>query len=183
MKTFYIIDENGEFYSEDKKVRYKALSGNALHVFLASDQGKEKFFSTDTDSDGNIIGIEIPGKHKAEYEKERLHSKYLREIREDYITISLNIESGEDGTETLEAFLPDEESDGVFGIVSKREQMRLLKNILPSLDKEEMELIFHLFLSDEPMTEVEYAELIGSSQQAIHYRKKDILDRLKIFLK
>ena len=38
MKTFYIIDENGEFYSEDRKVRYKALSGNALHVFLASDQ-------------------------------------------------------------------------------------------------------------------------------------------------
>ena len=33
MKTFYIIDENVEFYSEDKKVRYKALSGNALHVF------------------------------------------------------------------------------------------------------------------------------------------------------
>ena len=27
MKTFYIIDENGEFYSEDKKVRYKALRG------------------------------------------------------------------------------------------------------------------------------------------------------------
>lgn len=27
MKTFYIIDENGEFYSEDKKVKYKALSG------------------------------------------------------------------------------------------------------------------------------------------------------------
>ena len=183
MKTFYIIDENGEFYSEDRKVRYKALSGNALHVFLASDQGKEKFFSTDTDSNGNVIGIEIPDNYRAEYEKERLHSKYLREIRSDYITISLNIESGEDGTETLESFLPDEESDEFFDIISKREQIHLLKNILPSLDKEEMELIFHLFLSDEPMTEVEYAEKIECSRQVVAYQKRLILDRLKKILK
>ena len=59
MKVFYVIDENGEFYSEDKKVRYKELRGKELHNFLKSN-GANKFFSTDTDDDGNIIGVEIP---------------------------------------------------------------------------------------------------------------------------
>ena len=50
MKVFYVIDENGEFYSEDKKVRYKELRGKELHNFLKSN-GANKFFSTDTDDE------------------------------------------------------------------------------------------------------------------------------------
>lgn len=179
MKTFYIIDENGEFYSEDKKVRYKALSGNALHVFLASDKGKEKFFSTDTDSEGNVIGIEIPEKHKAEHEKQRLHSRYLRDVSERYITISYEMSMGEDGDETLDTLICDEEEPDILECLLERNLFKELKKIFTSLDKEERDLLFKLFMSSEPLSEAEYAEEIGISQPAVHKKKICIMDKLK----
>lgn len=179
MKTFYIIDENGEFYSEDKKVRYKALSGNALHVFLASDQGKEKFFSTDTDSDGNVIGIEIPEKHKAEYEKQRLHSRYLRDVSERYITISYEMSMGEDGDETLDTLICDEEEPDILECLLERNLFKDLKKIFTSLDKEERELLYWLVLSDERMTLRGYADYIGVHYTTVDYRLKEIFEKIK----
>ena len=38
---YYVIDPNGDIYSEDKKVRYTILKGEAAYVFLRSEQGKK----------------------------------------------------------------------------------------------------------------------------------------------
>ena len=56
-----------------------------------------------------------------------------------------------------------------------------LRKALRTLSKEEMLLINALFLSDEPVTEKELAEVFGISQQAIHKRKKAVLLKLKNF--
>ena len=178
MKVFYVIDENGEFYSEDRKVRYKELRGKELHNFLKSN-GANKFFSTDTDDEGNIIGVEIPLCHKAEREKERLHSRYLREVSEKYITISYEMSVGEDGDETLDALIFDEEEQDALCGLLERDLFIELKNIFASLDKEEMDLLFKIFMSSEPLTEAEYAEEIGISQSAVHKKKICIMKKLK----
>ena len=178
MKILYVVDENGEFYSEDRKVRYKELRGKELHNFLKSN-GANKFFSTDTDDEGNVIGVEIPLKHKAECEKERLRSRYLREVSEKYITISYEMSIGEDGDETLDAFIFDEEERDALGCLLERDLFIELKNIFTSLDKEEMDLLFKIFMSSEPLTEAEYAEEIGISQQAVHKKKTILVDKLK----
>lgn len=182
MKILYVVDENGEFYSEDRKVRYKELRGKALYDYQSSAEGKGEYMD-DTDESGNSYGMKIPDELKTEFRSEKRHADYLTEHSKGYITISLDMNVGEEAEETLEAFICAEDSDDVYNTVLRRERINKLNNILPSLDKEEMELIFRLFLSDNLLTEGEYAELIGSSQQAIHYRKKEVLDRLKKFLK
>ena len=161
MKVFYVSDANGEFFSEDKKVRYKELSGKELHNFLELN-GSNNFFSTDTDDEGNVVGVELPQKYKAEWEKERLHSRYLREVSESYITISLEMNVGEELDDVLESFISDEETEDIFVTISKRELIRSLQKILPSLDKEEYEMINSLILSDDRMTLREYEHSIWS---------------------
>ena len=182
MKILYVVDENGEFYSEDRKVRYKELRGKALYDYQSSAEGKGEYME-DTDESGNSYGMKIPDELKSEFRSEKRHTDYLTEQSKGYITISLDMDVGEEDEETLEAFIADEDLEDVYNTVSRRERINKLNNILPSLDKEEMELIFHLFLSDNPMTEVEYAEKIECSRQVVAYQKRLILDRLKNFLK
>ena len=182
MKILYVVDENGEFYSEDRKVRYKELRGKALYDYQSSAEGKGEYME-DTDESGNSYGMKIPDELKSEFRSEKRHTDYLTEQSKGYITISLDMDVGEEDEETLEAFIADEDLEDVYNTVLRRERINKLNNILPSLDKEEMELIFHLFLSDNPMTEVEYAEKIECSRQVVAYQKRLILDRLKNFLK
>ena len=60
-KIFYIIDNNGEFYSPDRTKRYKALTGQALYVYLRSEEGRGKYFDVWKDDDREVmIGVEIP---------------------------------------------------------------------------------------------------------------------------
>ena len=178
MKVFYVIDENGEFFSEDGTVRYKELRGKELHDFLELN-GANKFFSTDIDDDGNIIGVEISQNHKAECEKERLHSRYLREVSESYITISLEMNVGEELDDVLESFISDEETEDIFETISKRELIRSLQKILPSLDKEEYEMINTLILSDDRMTLREYAEYLDVHFTTVDYHLKEILKKIE----
>ena len=182
MKILYVVDENGEFYSEDRKVRYKELRGKALYDYQSSAEGKGEYMD-DTDESGNSYGMKIPDEFKSEFRSEKRHADYLTEHSKGYITISLDMNVGEEAEETLEAFICAEDSDDVYNTVLRRERINKLNNILPSLDKEEMELIFCLFLSDNPLTEGEYAEKIESSRQVVAYQKRLILDRLKKFLK
>ena len=179
MKVFYVIDENGELYSEDGEVRYKELRGKELHDYLESDIGASKFFSTDTDEEGNTIGVEISPKYIAECERERLHSRYLREVSEKYITVSLEMNVGEELEDMLESFISDEESEDIFETVSKREMIRGVRKILPSLDKEEYEILNSLILSEDRMTLREYAEYLEVHFTTVDYRLKEILKKIE----
>lgn len=54
-KVFYVENNNGEFYSEDRRKRYIRLTGHALKQYLASPEGKKKRFYVEDD-----IGVEVP---------------------------------------------------------------------------------------------------------------------------
>ena len=182
MKVFYVIDENGEFYSEDRKVRYKELRGKALKEYLSSVEGRGKYFCTDVDEFGNIYGVEIPEKHKADYRSEKRHMEYIDEERKQYIMVSLEMNIGEEIGETLESYISDEETEDIFETISKRELIGSLRKILPSLDKEEYEILNSLILSDDRMTLREYAEYLEVHFTTVDYRLKEILKKIeKIF--
>ena len=76
MKRIFIIDENGEFYSEDRKVRYKELRGKALYDYQSSAEGKGEYMD-DTDESGNGYGMKIPDELKSEFRSEKRHADYL----------------------------------------------------------------------------------------------------------
>ena len=59
---------------------------------------------------------------------------------------------------------------------------RRVKHQLKSLSKEEFELVQMLYLSSNPMTERQIADVIGISQQAVNKRKLSVIKKLKTFL-
>ena len=83
------------------------------------------------------------------------------------------------GDETLDALICDEEEPDVLDCLLERNLFKELKKIFTSLDKEERDLLFKLFMSSEPLSEAEYAEEIGISQPAVHKKKICIMDKLK----
>lgn len=79
-----------------------------------------------------------------------------------------------------EDVLIDESAD-LDEIVSKKEMLSNLYEAIETLEDEEKELILAIYC--EGMTEREYAEQKGMYHNAIHYRKKRILEKLKELLK
>ena len=57
---YYVIDPNGEIYSEDKSTRFKALKGASLDAFIKSNESKKRYFSRTRDVKDNLISVEIP---------------------------------------------------------------------------------------------------------------------------
>ena len=51
---FYVIDKNGEYSSQDGKVKYKKLEGSEIYYYLRSNEAKGKRFYVEED-----IGIEV----------------------------------------------------------------------------------------------------------------------------
>ena len=182
MKVFYFIDENGEFFSEDKKVRYKALSGKELYNYFTFEENKRKYFYTDMDENGNVFGVETPEKYRATYCSEKRHTDYINKDRRKYVHLSLDMEVGENQEESLVSFIPDEDMPDAFDVISKREMVRKMYKILPTLTKEETDLIYKLYLSNDRMSVAEYADMIGVSTQVVYYHKNLILEKIKKYL-
>lgn len=181
---FYIKDENGSYLSIDGKTRYSCLEGMALYDFLKTEDGKRRSFHVDIDEDGNKIGIEASLEFLKKEESEKNHSAYLeRQKAESGIeVISANIvvrdsESNMELIETVADITMNVELKALKAI-----DLQNLRKALGQLSKDEYDLIFHLFLADEPMTERQYGAARGIPQKTVNCRKKVILGKLKKYL-
>ena len=183
-KIFYIIDNNGEFYSPDRTKRYKALTGQALYVYLRSEEGRGKYFDVWKDDDREVmIGVEIPIEVLVAHRKETHRREYLQKvIRElDISHTSLDIITDmENGSINGEQILSSLSVDFEEEIIEKIEKEELFTAI-SKLDNDEIEIIRELFYNDK--TERYLAKKYGVSQVAIHKRKQRILEKLNKFLK
>ena len=92
------------------------------------------------------------------------------------------MEVGENQEESLVSFIPDEDMQDAFDVISKREMVRKMYKILPTLTKEETDLIFKLYLSNDRMSVAEYADMLGVSTQVVYYHKNLILEKIKKYL-
>ena len=183
-KIFYIIDNNGEFYSPDRTKRYKALTGQALYAYLRSEEGRGKYFDVWKDDDREImIGVEVPTELVKAYAREQRRRRYVKEVIKelDISHTSLNIISDiERETMDGEQILPSLSVDFEEEIIARIEKEELFAAI-SRLDKQEIEIIQELFYNDK--TERYLAKKYGVSQVAIHKRKQRILEKLNKFLK
>ena len=66
-------------------------------------------------------------------------------------------------------------------MLTAQEELRILRSALKLLKPSEFDLIYHLFLIDEPMTERQYAAKIKKAPMTVHNRKVAILRKLKKF--
>ena len=181
IKVFYIEDKNGQYVSTDGSKRWTRLTGQALYDFLQTERGKKTYFFVDTDDNGVAIGVEIRNTELASNLKgDKNHGDYLKQVRDEsgYITVSFDYFETEDGTSTGDEVIPNND-DSIENDVLRQFDLETLRRALDTLTEDEYALICALFLQDEPMTESEYANQKGTTQQAINKRKKAILKKLR----
>ena len=57
---YYIFDDNGKIYSEDKTRRFTALEGMRLHDYMKTEESRRAYFLKTEDENGNIIAVQMP---------------------------------------------------------------------------------------------------------------------------
>ncbi len=186
MKIFYVIDENGQYKSEDGTTRFSRLCGEELYAYLQTPEGSKKVFNTDLDDNGDEIGIEVPESEVKEHLVEKRRKQYVQDTQKasGFIMVSINTElEGVDGESMTYADIiaNDEDDDDFIKAMQKKADLQTLRYALSTLLPDEFDLIFHLYLLDTPNTESEYGERIGKTQQAVHKKKKCILKKMKSF--
>ena len=136
------------------------------------------------DEDGNKIGIEASPEFLKAEESDKNHAAYLeRQKAESGVeVISANIivrdsETEVELIETVADITVNVELEALKAI-----DLQNLRKALGQLSKAEYDLIYHLYLADEPLTERQYGAVRGLPQQTVNCRKKVILGKLKKFL-
>ena len=174
---YYVIDPKGDIYSEDKKTRFTALQGQALHEYMNTHRGIT-FLKTTYEND--TYAVEVPKHMEKKIEAERLHQLYLRGFEEGIQLISMDVSTGEDDTDTLESFIADESED-VFARVCRQMEIETLRMALKTLKAKELLVINIMYLGKYVLSEREVSSIIGIPDRTIHDIKTRALEKMKNF--
>ncbi len=181
---FYIKDENGIFLSIDGKTKYTCLESQALYDFLKTEDGRGRCFHVDIDEDGNKIGIEASPEFLKAEESDKNHAAYLErqkaESGVEIISANIIVRDSETEVELIETVADITVNVELEAL--KAIDLQNLRKALGQLSKAEYDLIYHLYLADEPLTERQYGAVRGIPQKTVNCRKKVILGKLKKFL-
>ena len=175
---YYVIDPNGDIYSEDKQHRFAALRGASLDAFIKSEEAKKRYFSRTRDEKDNLICVEIPQDKVSEYEAQRLHSLYLSKFEEEYQILSLDAPISDEEAEPLESQIADPDED-VFAKVARKETIESVRKALKVLTEKELLVIATMYLGEEELSERGVAEVIGLPYMTVHDTKIRALKKLR----
>ena len=179
-KIYYVLDQNGEFPSEDGSMRYRELRGQALYDYLQSEEGRKKHFDRMVDDEGNEIGIELHNEEiRRQYDKDRQHRRYLeRMIEEDGLTF---LPYGENAADTNEENIIDESAD-IEAMLFEAVLIKEVRIVFDQLTEEEQMLLEALIMRENRITTTAYGQIKGIPQQTVCYRKNALLKKLKKLL-
>ena len=177
---YYIFDDNGKIYSEDKTRRFTALEGMRLHDYMKTEESRRAYFLKTEDENGNIIAVQMPVDMVDDYENERKHSAYLRSFEDQINFVSLNMPTGEDDSDTLESFIADESSD-VSADICKQMNIENLRRALKTLKSRELLVIQTMYLGKKELSVREAASQLGIPFMTVQSSKQRALEKLKKF--
>lgn len=181
---FYVKDKNGTIQASNGEGMFRLVQGKALNAFMKSNKFKEKYFYSFRDQHGDIIKIECSKEQYEQYEKERKHQHYLKkqvELNEAFeISFDIIVTQGDEEIEMIET-ISDENVDCEKEI-ERKQMIEALHKVLESLKPEEYELIYNLYLAEEPISESQYSKNKGIPRKTINNRKLVILKKMKSFL-
>jgi hypothetical protein len=182
-KHFYLIDEKGSFASADGSIRYRLEKGaKGMETVRKMREQQNVRFLEYQDGDDRIL-IEIKQERIEHHRKYDRREQYIKDSESAFKPVILSLDNTieVDGEEVVYLDTVASEYDLEKDVIS-RESIILLKKSLSTLNKEEMRIIFALFLSDRPMSEREYARENAIPQRTLNHRKTAILKKLKVFL-
>ena len=117
--------------------------------------------------------------------------KWRRELNRHYYLKRMERESGLKTVSMSSLIINEEEYNGeeiladsdadVVAEVMQKMAFETLEKVLDSLTAEEYDILYNLYLTDEPLTEREYGMLKGIPQKTLNDRKIRILKKVKSF--
>lgn len=180
---FYIKDSNGKFFSENRNIRYSMLEGKMLDEYIASGECKSKNFFVFFDDLGNRIAIEGSKEIIEKYIVDVRHSRYLRTIKNELgcVVVSGDVPIRHLDNLTIFDTLVDE-SIRFDDALIESDLLERLRLAIALLEPEEYDLVYFLYLMDNPFSERELAFLTDTAQTTINYRKTKVIEKIKKFI-
>lgn len=186
MKKIYLVKKNPEMPAG--RDNWIVMSLNEYLEFVRTPEGqarKSRIGQLDgCDTDDVIIYAECGEETAARWRSEKDRHDYLEEAKKKagYSEVSMSDLEISSGDEVNGEELIRDESQNVETTVIIRVMKEKLRVAVMNLDADDRQLIEHLFLTESPMTETEYANEIGTTRAVVNYRKKRILSKLKAVL-
>lgn len=184
MATFYIENENGNFFSEDGKRRFMRLTGKVAYDYLSSDEGKNKHFmkTSSYEDGGELEWIEVPEALVPEHCKDKRRAQYVSDCIEEsgFITISFYATEDDENSDVAsgEELIADPNCDVEMQALRNIE-LDILRKALETLTDEEKQLIYYLFLAPEQLTVREIGEMLGIHFVTVSKRKNKAFQKIK----
>ena len=181
MAIKYWIKKNYEMdYAQDN---WLLLTLEEFEEFLKTEEGKrrKKGIARMPYCEKDEVSYWECGEEEAEkWRSQNRRHNYLMETAEEVEAEIISIEGmlNDEGEEYGADLLPDPDADVVRDVIKKLEIERLHK-VLSTLNEEEMDMIYQLYLRETPLLEREYGALKGQTQQAVSYRKKLLLEKIR----
>lgn len=186
MKIFYIEDENGNYYSADRRRRFIRLTGKEAYLFLRKHRTKTAYFypTTTEEEAGNKVLIEIPEKSVPRFRKEMNHEKYIADIekKSPIVCISLLEQAAGEEDLTVQDTIPDE-SINIEDRVILEIELEMLRRALKTLSDDELRIVHSLYLSHDPLSETKLSEILSIPRTTLRSRRDQIFERIRKFLK
>ena len=187
MKRVYLVKKNPELPTGDDN--WIVMSWQEYAAFMKTPEGqrrKKDFAQLDACDENDTIIVAECGRERAKrWYAECNHNRYVRDSKMEsgYIVFSYNSLTTKSGEEIAgEDILKDDRVDVEEDVIKKMmgEKLHRMVSILP---EEEQDLIEKLYLSDEPMTEPEYAKSRGITRNLVHCRRRHALQTLRLVVR
>ena len=181
MKKIYLIKK---YPSLDGKDNWLILNGSEFIRFKETEEGKKRsaniFRVPYGDPKDPPIFAEVDPITAKEWSRLNNRKYYRERIRkeqgvQELPSSSILIQEDERTMEDLSEDLKYDVEAAALHLL----QVEALYRALDKLNHKERRLINALYLSDQPMTEEHYSEVIGTSRQYVHKYKQQILKKLR----
>ena len=189
MIVYYLDNENGVYFSPNKTKKYAKLSDEAGYEYMiASQKEGRRFIKINSYSvDGEDVFIELTEDMISTFRSAERREQYVSDSKKESGIIDISIYAMEGTGDDYDLISGEEliadESENPEDEALRKLDLSTLRRALRTLSKEEMELITLLYLSEEPISENQYAQLLGVPQTTLNYRKEKIFKKIRIFFR
>ena len=181
----FIKDKNGNYFSENRKIRYIMLAGEELIKFLKDTKGESRYFHMEIDDDGNRYVFETDRERALKMRRELDHIRYKERCEKGfgYQIVSANsiCDRCETETELIET-ISYEDDIGTEDLAFRSMSRKVVRDILKELNDDEYSLVYWLYLAPNRISLKKYAALNKIPRTTVQDKKRKILDKIKNIL-
>lgn len=187
MTVYYLDHENGVYISPSKTKKYSKLADKAGYEYMIATQKEGKRFIkiNSYSEDGEDVFIELTEDMISAFRSVERREQYVADSKKESGIIDISIYAmegrGDDfdlisGEELIADPYEDTEEKALIDL-----DKEILRKALSILNPDEMNIIYALYLSKEPISERELSRLLGIPRKTLSYRKEKIFEKIKEF--